>query len=421
MSAGLFFKQAALLASGAAIAQIISILASPILTRLYSPEDFGLLAIFLSALSITAFISTGRYELAITIPKSSKEASNLVSLSIFLSLMFSAFLYIPIIIFGKEISKYSGIDGLHNWLLLLPLSTIGMGVFNTFNFWFNRQSDYQFMALNQILKSAITVSLNIIIGILNVFGGMIIGNVIGSSIVATIISLKKTRREFSVFNDVNWRSIYRIAKKYKSFPTIVGPAQLIGVVGQQLPILLIPVIYSPSTLGFYYLADRFITLPTGVIANAVGNVYRQRISEEYNESSEFRGIFLSTIKYLLILAVPPLVIFGISAPLLFEFVFGAHWRVAGEYSQIIAFMCFFQFISVPVDKGSLIVGAVRYIFYWQLSRLLLTILICWLAYSFVGFTEFLAAYCLTISFLFVIDIVVQFLYSGSAKGARNPI
>ena len=82
--------------------------------------------------------------------------------------MFSAFLYIPIIIFGKEISKYSGIDGLHNWLLLLPLSTIGMGVFNTFNFWFNRQSDYQFMALNQILKSAITVSLNIIIGILNV-------------------------------------------------------------------------------------------------------------------------------------------------------------------------------------------------------------------------------------------------------------
>ena len=77
---------------------------------------------------------------------------------------------------------------------------------------------------------------------------------------------------------------------------------------------------------------------------------------------------------------------------------------------------------MPVDKGSLIVGAVRYIFYWQLSRLLLTILICWLAYSFKwDFTEFLAAYCLTISFLFVIDIVVQFLYSGSAKGARNPI
>ena len=63
---------------------------------------------------------------------------------------------------------------------------------------------------------------------------MIIGNVIGSSIVATIISLK-TRREFSVFNDVNWRSIYRIAKKYKSFPTIVGPAQLIGVWGNSFP------------------------------------------------------------------------------------------------------------------------------------------------------------------------------------------
>ncbi|MAE10064.1 MAG: translocase, partial [Candidatus Marinimicrobia bacterium] len=125
-----FSKNVLTLVTGTTIAQAIPIAISPILTRIYTPEDFGVLALFISITTILGTIANGRYELAIVLPKRDNNALELTALSIIITMGFSLLLVILVILFHDPLLSYLNNDRFSFWLYLIPLSVLLFSLFN---------------------------------------------------------------------------------------------------------------------------------------------------------------------------------------------------------------------------------------------------------------------------------------------------
>src|SRR5690554_4361739 len=142
------------LMTGTGLAQAIPIAISPILTRLYTPEEFGMFGMYLAIVAILAVAATGRYELAILLPKNDKDAINILILSILLSALFSVLLLIVVIAFGEKIALLFGEPSLSKWLLWVPVSVLLVGAYQSLNYWSNRKAHYKRLAISRTLQSA---------------------------------------------------------------------------------------------------------------------------------------------------------------------------------------------------------------------------------------------------------------------------
>ena len=208
-----------------------------------------------------------------------------------------------------------------------------------------------------------------VFGLSRVEGGMIAGQVTGQLGVTYLLARSVWRQDSRLFVNQKFNSQLRMAKRYLSHPLQIAPAQVIGVGAQQIPVFLINTAYTLASAGYFALAYRLVSLPTTLIANSIGEVYRQRISVAYAERGEFLSDFRAALNKTALIAAPPFALLYFVAPGLFAVIFGEPWRIAGEYARILLIGSFVQFIITPVDKGAVVTGASRYIFYWQLARL----------------------------------------------------
>lgn len=404
--------------TGTAFAQALPIAVSPILTRLYSPEEFGLAALYMSCVSVMAIIATGRYELAITLPSSDEDAANVVTFTLKLSALISILLYLPIYLYGQTLAQLLGNPSLTPWFYLLPVSVLVTTSFNVLQYWCNRKSQYRAMSVNRIQNVAFGSGLNVALGLGKTPGGMILGSVIGQAMAAVLIGRRVLTENQTVFSKTTKQAELAIANRYADHPKHIAPAQLLGTVAVQIPIFMIGSVYSLATLGFFSMAYRMVSLPSSLIAGAIGDVYRQQISAAYIERGEFRQIFINTLKSTTLLALPPFAFAFFIAPFIFEWVFGSSWRVAGEYAQILVVAAFFQFIFTPIDKGAVVVGATRYILVWHVTRLLFFFFLFLLVEKYkMSIQGALWIFVIINSILYITDGFVE--YGLSLKKSRN--
>ena len=140
-------KNVSKLALGTGIAQLITILASPILTRIFSPEQYGIFALFISMITILSVFSTFRYEYAIVLPKSKRRAEELYFLCIFITILVSITFFLIAFLFGTKILIFLNFTSLNEYILLIPLSILLSGVTQTNDLWLNRNEEYKYCLL----------------------------------------------------------------------------------------------------------------------------------------------------------------------------------------------------------------------------------------------------------------------------------
>ena len=156
MNSNHFLKNVITLLSGTVLAQAIPILISPILTRIYSPEEIGVYTIFFSTVNILAILSTARLEQAILIPKHKKDSYNLVRLSLVFSIIVSLFVLLVLLIFKNKIGNFLGLSSLSNWILLIPFTSFFLAAFQTYNYWLNRNDNYLSISKGKVYQGVIT-------------------------------------------------------------------------------------------------------------------------------------------------------------------------------------------------------------------------------------------------------------------------
>ncbi len=338
------------LVTGTTIAQAIPIAMSPILTRIYSPDDFGVLALYLSVTSLVSIVATGRYELAVLLPERDEDAANVAGLAICISIAVSAFAFIAVMLFNGPFAKMLGSPGIARWLYLVPATILLTSAYQTLNCWLTRKMRFRRLALNRMSLSAATAAANLSLGVAK-FGasGLIFGSIAGQSAPTVMLGRQIWKDDRETLRAVNRHGLRRQGVRFKNFPLFSLPADFLNSSTNQIPIMLLSNFFGAAVIGFYSLTQRVLGAPITLIVSSIAEVFKQRASSDYAKFGNCRNIYMKTFKHLLVLSLPPFVIFFFMAPFLFSVVFGAKWRVAGEYAQIFSVMYFLRFIASPLS------------------------------------------------------------------------
>lgn len=342
-----FVKNILTLLSGVAVAQILPIALSPILTRLYTPEDFGLFGLYLSLTSAVAVFATGRFDLAIIEPKHDYDAKILVLISFLLSIVFSAFLLIVFIAFNGAIAGLLGDNRISNWLYLVPFSVFSISSVSILYYWLNRKKLYKERSLSRVISSSTISIVSLSIAFFKSIkpGGLILGIFLGQ--IANVFFLKN----FFSFQDVhfNKKKAKIIALKYKDYPKYLMLSTFLEKIAVSLPIFLFTSYYGLVITGFYALSEKIIGGTISVFGQVIGEVYRQKASEEYQELGNCKKTFLYTFKRLFIIGVFLFLFLFFFSELFFSLLFGERWLIAGTITKYLSFSVFFNFLSSPLS------------------------------------------------------------------------
>lgn len=345
-----FGRNVITLMTGTSIAQAIPMAIAPILTRLYTPKDFGVFALYSAIVMISGTIATGRYELAITLPVEDEDAAHLVTLSLLISLSVSILLLIIVILFNNPLSVILGNPEIKPWLYLAPVSVFLTGAYQSLNYWLNRHKRFKGLAFTRIVQSSVSSAGQIGIGAsISGSSGLILGSIFGqlASVISFIVSTK-TGLAVSMKSS-SMAGVRKQAKRYKRFPMLQAPATLIEASSAQLPVMFLGIFFNSAIVGFFSLSQRVVKMPMNIVGSSIGDVFRQRASRDYNEHGDSRAIFIATLKKLLLISTPFFLVFIFLAPDLFSFVFGENWRLAGEYAQIMTPLFWFSFVVSPLS------------------------------------------------------------------------
>ncbi len=368
----LFVRNVAIMMGGTLIAQAIPVLISPLLTRLYTPAELGIFAVYFSLTMFLAVVATGRYDLAIMLPANRNKGVALTLLSMGLSVATALLFMVLVFLAGGWMARGINAPAMLPWLWLVAPATVLMASYVSLTYWLNRQGRYGVMSRNRIMQSTLLAGGQLGMGA-TMLGpaGLMLGHFV-AQLVTTVTIFRDFLRQVRRRSLRAWRhDIVVVARRYAHHPKYLLAAHVADKAAIESPTIAIAALYGPREAGFFMMAQRIIALPTSLIANAVGDVYRQNATEAWRRQREFRSLFVRTMLSLAALVVGPLAVVVLIAPEAFALVFGETWRVSGFYAQSLAVAAALQFVLSPLDKGALIVGAVRYISAWEYFRVTL--------------------------------------------------
>ena len=344
-----FSRNVLTLMTGTTIAQAIPIAISPILTRIYSPKDFGIFALFIAIVSIFGTISSARYELAIMLPKKDEDAINIFALGFLITLFVSMVLLVIVLIFDKKLVELLGNKEILLWLYFVPISVFFIGIFNLLNYFNTRQKNYKDLARATIIRSIVLAIIQVIVGYMKSGAyGLISGQII-SQLFANMKLITNIIKNKILVSHIKIIKIIALAKRYKKFPKYSMFAILANTLSYQLVSIFISTIHSISTLGLYSLVQRVLGAPSSLIGSSIAQVFFKEATIEKQKTGKTNVVFKLTVKKLIIIGVP---IYGFIFYIIedfFAFVFGEEWRLAGYYAQILTPLFFIRFVSSTVS------------------------------------------------------------------------
>jgi O-antigen/teichoic acid export membrane protein len=358
-----FAKNILLLMTGSVFSQAIPIAISPILTRLYTPEDFGVYAIFLSLITVIGGLSNARYESAIVIPLDDEEAWHVTVLSIFITLLVTFITLFSLIIFKTEIKNLMQIHDNGNFLYFVPISIFLTGVYQSLRMWFNREKKYKLISKNRVLQSASASFFSVVFGLFHL-SGLITGQILGLFFSVFHFFREIQNKKLSFFS-VSQKNLIQVAKRFQDFPKISLPAGLLNISSKEIPKLLVGSLLGTATLGFYSMAHRILVIPVSLIASSTQEAFLKYASDEYHKNGNIIKLYDNTIKKLFFISIGPFTVMYFISPDLFSFVFGENWRISGEFVRALIPFYFFYFIGAPMNVLFAIAEKQKLEFIWQ--------------------------------------------------------
>lgn len=346
-----FLKNLITLVSGTAVAQGLSLLVSPILSRYYSPEEFTVFALFNSTAAILGVIATARYELAVPLPKMDSHARAILKLSVLITLSVASISLFGVVVFRL----LSGPFDSSAWFYLIPISVLANGLYNAFNYWSTRQKTFKKNALGRVVMSIGMASTSVILGYFSgeAYGlilGLIIGQVLGSLVMIGPWIFNRS----TFFTDVTQPEMRSQAKKYSSFFRVNTPHALLDAFQDHGVVYLLTYFFIEAVTGWYSFAFRILKAPVGLIGSAFYQLFYQKLSEAKNQGLDLQPIVLSMYKRLAFIGFPFFLVLFLFTPELFEWVFGNRWKEAGIIAQILVPWLFLNFILSPVSSITLV-------------------------------------------------------------------
>ncbi len=344
-----FAKNVLTLVTGTTIAQAIPLAISPILSRLYTKSDFGVLAIFVAIISILSSIANGRYELAIMQPKKDEDAINIFALGFIILSSVSVLLTLIIFVFHAPIVTLLKDERIGFWLYFVPITVFFIGLFNLLNYFNNRKKYYKDLAKANVLRAIVLASVQLGVGFIKKGATGLISGQIVSQLSANMRLIKNITKDKTLIKSIKKPKIISLAKAYNRFPKYDLWSTLFNVSAAQIPVLLIADQFSVAIVGLYAFAFKIVSTPASLIGSSINQVFYQSSADIKDQPTAFKNMVYNTYKKLLLLAVIPFSILAFYSDYIFGFVFGKQWIEAGVYTQILSPWLLLAFIASPLS------------------------------------------------------------------------
>lgn len=355
-----FLKDTNILLIGTIVSQIIVIATVPILSRIFSPKDYGLLTLFNSILVITANIVTLSYPIRIILPKKYLESLQLVIISILLSLGIGIILLLLSFMLPNSFINLIDVGILGRWLPFAIIGGILLSITNTLNYWFNRNSLYKKIAILQVTQSIILAFFSLVVGFLSIVDGLVFAQIFAFStsiIIFILFSELKYKKE-------NFIGLIKIAKKHKNAPKYLYPGNLLDILTSQLPFLLITLWFTQEMTGHYRMAYSCLNLPAALFGLAIAQIFYKRFTKVWPDAAKAKLLLKKTWLLLFAIGLPAFLIIALAGETIFSFVLGSSWKIAGSMASILSIMCLFSLLHSPTSTTVLAIGNENlYMFY----------------------------------------------------------
>lgn len=344
-----FVRNVAIVATGTAGAQAITMAFAPVITRIYGPEAFGTLGTFMAILAILTPIAALTYPIAIVLPKSDADAKCIAKLSAILTLMVAAIVAILLLTAGDWIAQALNLETITGFLLLIPVAMLFSGYQQIFAQWLIRKKQFKITARSAVIQATVINLAKTGGGWLHPVGAvLIIITAIGTAFHAVLLWLGIRGTQTAHPKEIKSTcTTLELAKRHKDFPLYRAPQVALNALSQSLPTLMLISFFGPAAAGFYTLGRTVLAIPSTLIGAAVGNVFYPRITEAAHAGENLFKLLLKSTSAMAVVGIVPFGIVIIFGPWLFSTVFGNEWLIAGEYARWLAIWLYFGFLNRP--------------------------------------------------------------------------
>lgn len=377
-----FISHVAILISGRALAAAIALITMPIVARLFLPSDFGVAAMFVAVSSIIASVASLRYGSAVVLPKEHTEAVLLMAFAYRVMFTTCIVLFVLLVILELVDEVWPAVDVPYSWMWLLPLAVLLMNAIYIQESWITRAKAFKLTSASLVAGNTITAGTRIGIGA--ILGssalGLIVGNLVGFASRLTIQQSLSKEGLRAAFQHIGWPKMWEIARRYSDFPRLNAPAGLLFATGQNLPVFLFGVLFSPAAAGFYAMADRLSQVPVSIIAISMRRVFLQKAATINQRGESLRRAFLLSTGGLALLGAAPFAVIWFFGQPLLGWVLGDRWFEAGNYIEIMAPWLFLVWVSAPCHPVLIVLREQHYWLSLQTALAVLRLSVFGLAY-----------------------------------------
>lgn len=419
---GSFSRNVLDLITGSVLSQAIIALSAPILTRLYSPDEFGLLALYITIVSIGSVVMCWRYELAVVLPDEEDDALNLVFLATTITAGMTIFSFLIFFVGQNLLADVLATPAITPWLLLVPVSLGATGLYNVLNYWYSRKKKFRLIAISRIGLGVSTVGIQIgsravvKTGMTGLIGGQIIGRVIA----VLILFIEFMRKDWVHFiGSISRFRLKTVASQYRKYPVYSTWPAFIDTFTMSLPVLFITKYLGAELLGYFAISMRVLQVPMTFIGASIGQVYFQELAREKNRTDDISKLVEKTFLKLLVIALPIGAILMFAGPVLFSIVFGREWAAAGEIARILAPAMALRFATSPLTTVFGVLNRQEISAIWQVGAL-----ICTSAALFIGLSfdnNLGVIYALAVNDLVIYTVYLMIVFGISKASFRRAL
>jgi len=390
--------------SGNGLAQVLGVVAMPLLTRLYAPANFATLNLFMQVVAGLTIVLTWRFEYLVMLPKDDTQAKTILRAVVLIGAIAAALATLVAWLADNKLAALLGDAALAPWLLLAPLTAWLICVSIGLQQAVQRRQDFRNAGFSEVMsKGGYVASALAGASWLPHIGGLMSSAAVGAG--AKSLWLWRTLRVGTTVSGS--KASMRAGDAIRPYRLLAGSmsfSNLLTMITSAAPMIFIAKIYGSDALGQFSLVVSTLYLPSGLLGNAIGQVYYQRAAQRYAQGEAFDDLWRVTAWQLARIGVPLYACIALLSAWAYPFLFGSQWHAAGQYAMLMAVGAGLSFITSPLDRTSLVVQAWWYLPLWHTARAVTTVAVVWLAWRWDwSVLQFLLALVVQMSTMYLAD------------------
>ncbi|HYH09761.1 MAG TPA: oligosaccharide flippase family protein [Thermoanaerobaculia bacterium] len=345
-----FARSAAMLAGGTAIAHGLTILAAPLLTRLYTPAEFGVLGVFTSFVLVASAVACARFDVAAVAAKERAEAASLTAAAVLVAIP-GTLLATAILAFmvRRRILGFETLPTLG--IALAGVAVFCTAVFTALRYWFIREEAFPLMSKIAVYQGIGRVAVQLVLGVAGAGWGGLVGGEIAARAAGIGNMARSAMRSIRDSGAGAMHAMRAAVHRHRAFALYSLPSTLVDTLSLQLVLPLLARYYGTAEAGEFTLVQRLLTVPLAFLSISIADTFHGRAATYAREQPQaLRSLFLKTARALFLVGVGPIVAVMVLAPFTFEFIFGAEWKRAGLLTTIIAPLTLCQLVVAPISR-----------------------------------------------------------------------